>query len=333
MLARMESAIQIDPNGESRPPRLRALVASSRRLIRLVYRDPEHLPERLALKAVEHLGGPSQDWAQAELTRLPAAGPGGLADDLRGHSAGVARVNGAIAGTPFLIAVIPGYLSYLWHELAMTLRTAALYGRDPRDLRAAAETLALRGLHSSVESAQVALDAVRATPLPDKPQSRRSWRVWVHSIRMMLVFGGFLSRPSDSPTPSRGRLLTMAALAAGLAIWVLTWVFPVTLMVAMAWSCEHNTRELGRRAKAYYSGAADTTRAAIRLGRVRSDSGHGLHQVLRPLALLASIAVPVGFVAYADHVRNTTGINWLGALGALVAVSIVIATAVAARSR
>jgi hypothetical protein len=329
----MESAIQIEPDGQSRRPRLRALVASSRHLIRLVYRDPEHLPERLALKAVERLGGPSRDWAQAEISRRPAAGAGRLADDLGAHSAALARVDGAVAGTPFLIAVIPGYLTYLWQELAMTLRTAALYGRDPRDLRAAAETLALRGLHSSVESAQIAIDAVRETPLPEKPGSRRSWRVWVRSIRMMLVFGGFVSRPSDQPAASRSRLLTMAAVAAGLAIWVVTWVLPVTLMVAMAWSCEHNTRELARRAKAYYSGEADTTRAAIRLGRLRTDRGHGLRQLLRALALLASVAVPIGFVAYADHVRNTTGINWLGALGALVAVSIVIATAVAARSR
>jgi hypothetical protein len=329
----MESAIQIEPDGQSRRPRLRALVASSRHLVRLVYRDPEHLPERLVLKAVEHLGGPSREWARAEISRRPAAGLGQLADDLRARSAGIARVNGAVSGTPFLIAVVPGYLTYLWHELAMTLRTAALYGRDPRELRAGAEMLALRGLHPSVESAQIALDGVRKTPLPDKPASRRSWRVWVHSIRMMLVFGGFLSRPSDRPRPSHSRLVAVAMTAAGLATWVVTWVLPVTLMVAMAWSCEHNTRELGRRAKAYYSGEADTARAAIRLGRLRTDRGHGLRDLLRALALLASVAVPIGFVAYADHVRNTTGINWLGALGALVAVSIVVATAVVARRR
>ena len=48
---------------------------------------------------------------------------------------------------------------------------------------------------------------------------------------------------------------------------------------------------------------------------------------------MLSIAVPIAFVAYADHVRNTTGVNWLGALGALVAVSLVIATTVIASRR
>jgi hypothetical protein len=36
----------------------------------------------------------------------------------------------------------------------------------------------------------------------------------------------------------------------------------------------------------------------------------------------------VAFVAYANHVRQDTGINWVAALGALVALSLVIAGAV-----
>ena len=34
----------------------------------------------------------------------------------------------------------------------MTLRTAALYGRDPRDLCTSAEMLALRGAHPDVRA-------------------------------------------------------------------------------------------------------------------------------------------------------------------------------------
>ena len=49
---------------------------------------------------------------------------------------------------------------------------------------------------------------------------------------------------------------------------------------------------------------------------------------MRATLLFLSIAVPIGFVAYADHVHHTTGINWLGALGALVAVSLVLAASV-----
>jgi hypothetical protein len=56
-----------------------------------------------------------------------------------------------------------------------------------------------------------------------------------------------------------------------------------------------------------------------------------MRATLRGLALFLSLAIPIGFVAYVNHVRNTVGFNWLVALGALVAVSLVIAAAVISR--
>jgi len=43
---------------------------------------------------------------------------------------------------------------------------------------------------------------------------------------------------------------------------------------------------------------------------------------------LRELAIPLGFVGYAQHIRHTTGINWISALAVLVALSLVIATAV-----
>src|SRR5437016_2605898 len=142
--------------------RVRALFAGSGALVRIVYRDPEHVPERLTLKAVQRLGEPSLRWADEALAVRPAADPAVLGDDLRRQSAHVARIDGAIAGTPFFIALVPGYLGYLWQEALMVLRIAALHGRDPRELRAAAELLALRGVHPTVDAAEAALKACAA---------------------------------------------------------------------------------------------------------------------------------------------------------------------------
>ena len=112
-----------------------------------------------------------------------------------------------------------------------------------------------------------------------------------------------------------------------------TWVLPVTLMVAMAWGCETHARQLGRRALLFYDGDADSAQAAITAAKQRHDRGHGKREILRATILVLSIAMPIGFVAYADHVRQSTGINWLGALGALVAFSLVLAASVMARRR
>jgi hypothetical protein len=309
--------------------RMRRVFSGSRELVRIAYRDPEHVSERLTLYTAARLGDPSREWAQSARGAHPETHRAKIADDLRTQSANIARIDGAIAGTPFFVALVPGYLTYLLQEMRMTLRTAALYDRDPSDLQTSAEMLALRGVHSNVEAAQAALISVRDTAMPDRPASRRSWRTWVHSVYLLLVFGGFIS-PSD-PEDEKGRHSRIKAafgIAVGVAIWATTWIFPLTFMIAMAWGCETHARQLGRRTLLYYDGEAGSVLAAIKLADQRRDHGHDKRAIFRAVALFLSVAVPIGFIAFVDHVRQTTGFNWLAALGALVALSLVIATAV-----
>ena len=102
------------------------MFSASRDLWRVVYRDPEHVPERLTLYTTGRLGDPSREWAQSMLSSRPDTPVAKIAEELRTHSAHVARIDGAISGTPFFIALVPGYLTYLQQEMRMTLRTAAL---------------------------------------------------------------------------------------------------------------------------------------------------------------------------------------------------------------
>jgi hypothetical protein len=157
----------------------------------------------------------------------------------------------------------------------------------------------------------------------------------VHSGFQLAVFGGFLS-PSSGEPPRKGWrdvLRTGFSLAVAGAIWVLTWVLPLTFMIAMAWGCETHTRQLGRRALVFYDGEAASASAAIAVADRRHDRGHDKRALVRSLALFLSVAVPIAFVGYVQHVRNTVGLNWLGALGALVALSLVMATAIVSSRR
>src|SRR5262249_26125730 len=140
---------------------------------------------------------PSREWAEEKVRENPDKSKVELADQLRTDSANIARIDGAVAGTPFYLALIPGYVAYLWQEGRMGLRTAALYGHDPGAPRTTAEVLALRGVHPTAEAAAEALEAVRGTPLPDKPEGRRPLRTWVRSVRAILIFGGFMSPSFD----------------------------------------------------------------------------------------------------------------------------------------
>jgi hypothetical protein len=327
----LSDEIEPPPSGEGR---IRHTLSGWRALARIAYRDPEHLAERLTLYGAQHLGEPSLDWARRVREARPDVPRAVIADELRTQSAQVARIDGAITGTPFLIALVPGYLGYLWQEGRMVLRTAALYGRDPRELDTSAAVLALRGVHPTVDAAREALLQVRDRPLPEKPATRRPLRTWVHSIYVLLIFGGFLSAPSDARDQSSHPWLKAAfGFVVGATIWVITLVFPLTFMIAMAWGCETHTRQLGRRALIFYDGEVDSVQAAIAAAKARQDRGHGKRASLRAALIVLSVAVPIGFVAYVNHVRQSTGISWLAAIGALVALSLVVATTVIASRR
>ena len=314
--------------------RVRRALAGWRQLVRVAYRDPQHVAERLTLYGARNLGQTALDWAHEVHEARPETPPAVIADELRTQTSQIARIDGAISGTPFLIALVPGYLTYLWEEGRMVLSTAALYGRDPRELDTSAEVLVLRGVHPDVDTARAALEKVRGDPLPEKPAERRSLRTWVRSVYVLLIFGGFMSAPSDANDEARHpRMKAAAGIIVATAIWLTTWVLPLTFMIAMAWGCETHARQLGRRALLFYDGDADSAQAAIAVAKKQVDRGHNKRQVLRMTLLTLSIAVPIAFVAYADHVRQKTGINWLGALGALVAVSLVLAMSVFANSR
>ena len=307
--------------------------SETRELARLVYRDPEHVTEPMALYAAVHLAEPSRKWAQAKVKANPDTPRVEIVDELRTQSARVARIDGAMAGTPFFIALVPGYVAYLVQEGRMGLRTAALYGRDPAAPRTTAEMLALRGVHPTPEQAEEALQEVRDAPPPPKPTSRRPLHVWVRSVKAILIFGGFLDPPTeDKIEVAHPKLNAAAGLAIGIAVWLITCVLPVTFMIAMAWGCESHTRQLGRRVLLFYDGGADSSLEALKAADRRTDTGHGRRQILRGGAIFLSIAIPIVFVALVDYHRQSTGIDWLGALGALVALSLIVAiTVVTAR--
>lgn len=329
-----DPALEPDPDPGRSRRRVRQLFIGTRGLFRIVYRDPEHVAERLTIYAVDRLADPSREWARSVRESRADTPRAEIAEELRIQTAQVARIDGAISGTPFLIALAPGYVAYLWQEMRMTLRTAALYDRDPADPRTAAEMLALRGVHPDVDTAQASLAAVRATPVPDHPPERRPLRRWIHSVYLLLVFGGFMSPSTAAPRKGARELIRtgLSLLFAG-TIWLITWVLPVTFMIAMAWGCETHARQLGRRALIYYDGEEASIAAAIATARRRRDRGHDKRAAARAVALFLSVAIPIGFVAYVQHIRNTVGVNWLAALGALVALSLVIATSVLASRR
>jgi hypothetical protein len=311
----------------SRGRRARAAASVPRELFRIAHRDPEHLCERMTLFASRRLGESSREWLLKTRESHPESEPLEIALQVGSQSARIARTEGAVAGTPFYLALVPGYLNYLWQEIRMTMRLAALYGRDPAALRTAAEVLALRGIYPSVEAAHAGLLEVQAAKLPPKPERRRPLRLWVQSVRRLLVFGGFISPPRATPRQSKWSWMRDAAgLLAGAGVWVVTWFFPLTFMIAMAWGCHSHSRRLFKDALAHYAGEKVPRKSARE--RMLGLRHHTPRELAQGAALGVSILVPVGFLVYATYVRNHVGLNAISGLGLLVAVSLVLAVGV-----
>lgn len=82
------------------------------------------------------------------------------------------------------------------------------------------------------------------------------------------------------------------------------------------------------------AGQADVEHGSGRIRSLMSELESGARaerRLARTITLILSVALPIAFVAYADHVRNRTGVNAVGAAGAVVGLSLVIAMVVVAR--
>src|SRR3954453_17570958 len=82
-------------------------MTSTKELMRIAYRDPRHIPERLTLHATQTLAEPSREWAEKALRERPDDSPAQIADDLRDQTWKIAPVAGRAARPPFLHPPLP----------------------------------------------------------------------------------------------------------------------------------------------------------------------------------------------------------------------------------
>jgi len=138
-----------------------------------------------------------------------------------------------------------------------------------------------------------------------------------------------MSAPSRKPR-KKGLaywLPTTLTFVIGLAVWAITWILPLTSMVAMAWGCETQARALSRRALAFCEGEASTTNAAIDIaGKAKT----------RGTTHTRSCAAPRSLSRWPSRSRSRIrqsrpppdGPRLARRAGSLVALSLVIVTAV-----
>jgi protein-S-isoprenylcysteine O-methyltransferase Ste14 len=274
-----------------------------RSLLAAIHKDPEHLPERLVMIAHARLSEPSFDWARRARAENPTASTADLANSLAGRAEKFARVNGALAGTPFLLALVPAYVSVLWREAQVAMCVAALNGTDPREPGFAGELLALRGLYETADDGTAAIAALDSDAEKKDRPKRGHLRLWATLVYRVMILAGFLSAPDkdESNKPSRWKRLLMMS-AAGV-VWVITCVAPITFMMLMAWSCENDMRGVADSSMAWYGGEG-RSKERMRSMRERRRQ-EGTASVVKGALVFASLALPLLVIGVAVAMSQT----------------------------
>jgi hypothetical protein len=301
-------------------------------LVRLLVRDPKHIPERLTIYAVDRRSAGARDWAQRVRDAEPDASRPTLVEVQRRRTISTARIDGAIAGTPFFIALVPAYIAFLQQEVRFHLRVAALYGHDPTDPDVAADFLVLRGVHHSREQALAELAVVRATPVPPKG-NRTPLRSWYAAVVSILVLAGFLSAPDEDdqrPLTRWEKVVRAIRFIVAALIWALTWVVPITFMIVMSWACESDARRFGQRVATHYADNGEDAAVAM-ASADRSAGGNRAVSIARGALVVVSVAIPLALIASTlVGGSGPLGVNVPEELAALVALALVIGVSIAA---
>jgi hypothetical protein len=289
-----------------------------RGLLRSLWAQPSDAPEQLMIAAAARLGEPSWQFAQRLRRARPTATPSQLSVGVRTQAVRITRIDGAISGSPFFIALVPAYVAMLWEQARMALRMAAIHHRDPRDPAIVAELLWLRGMHPSIEDAQTAVDRTRGRASREK-RAHLGLRGWYELGRRFLVLAGFLapSEPSAADPPRWRQALALVGFA---AVWAITWIVPITFMLLMAFSCATSTRTLADRAHTFYGEDAERV-APPTLPETWREIGF-----VRGAVITVSVGVPLAALGISAQ-SHPAGIHWYYVLAALLGLSLVLSLA------
>jgi hypothetical protein len=227
-------------------------------LLRVLYADPQHMAEHLALWSVRRFAGRAKSAVERIQRSHRDAGPEVLQHSVVQRQTRVSMTEGAVVGGPFIVLIPVAFCAALLAQAQMVLELAVLAGHAPGDEMRAAELLVLQRVYPSVEQAQAALGHVRRDlDGPHDAKLPRGTR-WLTVKRMALLLGLL---GSEEKRPSLIRIV-MQWIFLGF-LFLVSFVLPLIWAPYMAAAMRRSSLEIGDRGTRFYAGpgsiAADGT--------------------------------------------------------------------------
>ena len=231
---------------EAKASELDDVVFEAPAVLRIVWTDPQHMPEHIAVWSLAHFG----PRAEAAVEKLRREHPDATRDELErrviDRQTKVAMTEGAFVGGPFIVLMAVGFCAALLAQAQMVFALAAVSGRDPKDEMRLADLLVLLGAYPSTETANAALAAMTRDPkLHEGGKLPRGTR-WSTIMRMAYL----LEVLGTSEDRSRLRA-TLGWIGVGV-LFVVGFALPLVWVPYMAYSSRKFTVRL--------EGPASTTR-------------------------------------------------------------------------
>jgi hypothetical protein len=216
-------------------------------LLPIIWADPEHLPEHLALFAVKHFGHRAERDLEKRRASNPDASDAELTAGVVTRGVRTTVTEGAVMGGPITLLVPVAFVAAALAQAQMVLEIAGINGASPTDRLRAADLLVIQTAYRSTEEADDALAAVK-TDTHDRG-GKRFRRLRLDMVKRMAFLLGVIE-PSGGKKRSR---LLQFLLWGGIALFVVVaFLLPLLWIPAMAAMFQKGTRRLASRANDFY---------------------------------------------------------------------------------
>lgn len=275
-------------------------------------RDWKHNSEIAVLFTQPAIAGGVEPWRARFRAAHPSETDVEAAERSIRRSVLVARRAGVITGSSFYIGTPPAMAMIYCQQLLMVLRIAALFGRDPAEPARAAEWLVIHGKYKTLQDAYSALGSA-GTPAP-RSDTRRSLAA---VAREGIGQAPAAIRKHGEAIKTRKPIDNVIRV-----VELVSMLVPVLSMPIWGIATARTTRDIGRKAVAYYSGNQTTHPPQAPLPVIRAMSTATRYLIA---GVWFAVGAALAFRFATLHLRHSLHLlRWIGLLLLVLSLAIIL---------